>query len=551
MGRSPTSVGIVGAGPGGLASAVVLAASGARVAVYEAAPGVGGRTGRVRLGGFAFDRGPTFFLMPHVLDEVFAAAGRRLRDEVDLTRLDPMYRVLVGHGDGTARAIDATQDLDAMSRRLSAIHPPDGARLAPFMAHNRAKLRHSEAILRSPMRSALDLLGPGVWRGALAAGPLLLPHLSVHELIARHFEHRDVRLAMSFQSKYLGMSPFQCPSLFTILPYIEYAYGVWHVAGGCHELMLALERVARGLGVEVHTSTPVERVAIERTRAGRRASGVVVGGSEVAHDHVVINADATWAMKHLLGTDSPRACSPARVDAMRYSCSTCMLYLGVRGGVDLPHHTIYVSARYEENLREIGAGALSVDPSIYACHASATDPSMAPAGCSSLYLLMPCPNLKAGEGLEWRGAGSAQGPAAAAARELMLDQAGERLGIERLRERIEVEAMATPEDWRDQRINVGATFNLAHDWGQLLHRRPGNRLRGYENVYLVGGGTHPGSGLPTIFLSAQIAARLVCDAAGLACAGDCAAARAIASRGEAREPTGVAGRHAALAGGSV
>lgn len=509
MATSP-SIAVIGAGPGGLASAVLLAASGARVTVYESQAGVGGRTGRVRVGPFGFDRGATFFMMPHVLDEVFRAAGRRLGDEVEMTRLDPMYRLVLGRTGAAPITLDTTQDLGAMARRIGEIEPRDAAAFGRFIADNRAKLALMESLLRRPIRGPLDLVD----LDTLRVGPRLHPMLSVHELLSRYFTNEHVRLAVAFQSKYLGMSPFECPSLFTILPFIEYEFGVWHPAGGCHGLMGALARVAGQSGAEIRTSAPVEAITFE----GRRATGVVVGGERIAHDAVVVNADTTWALKHLIPAEVRGRLgdwgSDAGIDRRRYSCSTFMLYLGVDGALDLPHHTIYTSATYRQNLEDITThGRVSDDPSLYVCNASRTDGTLAPAGKSSVYVLVPTANTLAGAAVDW----SAAGPRL---REATLDQIERVLGVGGLRGRIEQERVVTPDDWRAMNINHGATFNLAHSLDQMLHKRPHNRLKGVDGVYLAGGGTHPGSGLPTIFLSAQIAARQIARDFGTRCALD-------------------------------
>ncbi|MBL0926569.1 MAG: phytoene desaturase [Phycisphaerales bacterium] len=506
-------VAVVGAGPGGLAAAMLLAASGLRVKVYEALPEIGGRTGREaavdREGRrFLFDRGPTFFLMPYVLEEIFAAAGRRLSDYAELRRLDPMYRLIVGQPGREPITLDATQDVPEMCRRIGAVDPGDGAAFARFIADNRTKLRLMEPILRRPIRSVLDLLS----LDTMKVGPLLKPHLSVHQLLRKYFRHPAVQLAVSFQSKYLGMSPYECPSLFTILPFIEYEYGIWHPIGGCHALMLGMADACREMGVEFVTSAPVERIVFE----GRRAVGVEIASGphagRHAHGHVVVNADATWALKKFIPQALRGADTDAALDAKKYSCSTYMLYAGIEGEIGLPHHTIYISERYRENLdnisRDGGAGGrLSDDPSVYLCNPSPIDGTLAPRGCSSAYVLVPTPNTRAP--IDWDAARGAL-------REQAIEQIERRLGVKDFGRRIVAERVITPADWRNANINYGATFNLAHNLGQMLHRRPQHRLPGVDGVWLVGGGTHPGSGLPVIFLSSQITARLLCNELGAA-----------------------------------
>ncbi len=498
-------IAILGAGPGGLSAAMLLAASGLRVRIYEAQPEIGGRTGRLTVDGFGFDRGPTFFLMPYVLEEIFSAAGRRLGDEVELTRLDPMYRLIVGQGpDQRPITLDATQDLDRMAARIGRIEPRDAEGFGRFIRDNRAKLRLMEPILRSPIRSPLDLLKFPDPR----LGLTLKPHLSVFELSERYFSHPAVKLAVGFQSKYLGMSPYNCPSLFTILPFIEYEYGVWHPTGGCHAIIQAMARACTDMGVEIITDAPVQSIDFD----GRRARAVVTRGQRHAHDHILINADATWALKNLIPPSLRPDWTDQRIDSARYSCSTCMLYLGVRGEVDLPHHTIAIASDYKGNLDDISIhGRLSDEPSMYVCNPSAIDPTLAPPGCSSLYVLLPTPNTRSD--IDW----NAQRPAL---RARMMDQLRTRFGIHDIEDRIVIERMVTPADWQGANITFGATFNLAHNLGQMLHRRPQHRMPGADGVWFVGGGTHPGSGLPVIFLSSQITARLVCDELGVDYAGD-------------------------------
>jgi phytoene desaturase len=490
MGRS---IAIVGAGPGGLAAAVLLAAQGRRVTVYESQPAIGGRTGRLESGGYRFDRGPTFFMMPYVLEEIFGAAGKRLADHVQLTRLDPMYRLIIGQPGGAgAVRIDARQDLEAMVRRLEALCPGDGEGFRRFIDHNRHKLRAMTPVLRRSFTGLSDFLR----LDGLQAGLALRPWRSLYAHLGTFFKHEATRLAMGFQSKYLGMSPFECPELFSILSFIEYEYGIWHPEGGCHALMLALGRVAEEMGVEIRCGEAVEALRFQK----RRVTGVCAAGQWQDHDHVIINADATWALKRLVPETLRGRQTDSAIDSWRYSCSTFMMYLGVRGAVDLPHHTIYTSADYRRNLADIGEGCTSSDPSIYVCNPSGTDPTLAPPGCSSLYVLLPTANTRCA--IDWEAQRSVL-------RRSALDQLAATMGLHDLERRIEREITFTPEQWRGLNINHGAVFNLAHTLPQMLHRRPQHRVPGVDGLWLVGGGTHPGSGLPVIFLSAQITAELV------------------------------------------
>jgi phytoene desaturase len=493
--RSPKVV-VVGAGPGGLAAAMLLARSGCSVVVLEKQDRVGGRTATVGGDGFRFDLGPTFFLYPRVLEEIFAACGRDLRRDVRLVRLDPQYH-LVFEGGGEIRA---TPDAARMREQLAALCPRDAVNFPRFLDDNRAKLAAFRPVLESAFSSPLDLARPSLLK-ALAK---LRPLASVDGDLRRYFGDPRVRLAFSFQSKYLGMSPFQCPSLFTILSFLEYEHGVWHPVGGCGAVTAAMADACRNLGARVRLNEPVEGLLME----GRAVKGVRTAGGTYHADAVVINADFAAAMTRLVPDAARRRWTDAKLAGKKYSCSTFMLYLGLEGRLDhLEHHTIWLANDYEQNLRDIEQRrCLSATPSFYVCNPSRTDPTLAPPGCSALYGLVPVPHQC--DAVDW-------GRDAPAFRRLLLRQL-ERIGVTDVERRTRFELVVTPADWeRRYAVYRGATFNLAHSLGQMLHRRPNNRFEDLDNVYLVGGGTHPGSGLPVIFESARISSRLLLEDQGV------------------------------------
>jgi phytoene desaturase len=495
-------VAVVGAGPGGLAAAMLLAAQGVRVTLFEKDPVPGGRTRTLETPeGYRFDLGPTFFLYPRILSEIFAACGARLEEEVELVRLDPLYRLLFEGGGGGAMTLDATADLERMEAEIAKFDPRDARGLRPFHEENRRKLVAFRPALERPFHSLLDMLRLDI----LSSFPLLRPHRSVDADLRRFFRDPRVRLAFSFQAKYLGMSPFRCPSLFTILSFLEYEHGIFHPVGGCGAVSAAMARVAERLGVEIRTSTPVERIAF----AGTRAIGVEEGGRRHAADAVVVNSDFAHAVPLLIPDALRRRSWPDRkIAKARYSCSTFMLYLGIEGRLPgLPHHMMVLAEDYRRNIREIEAGIIPETPSFYLQHATATDASLAPAGHSTLYMLVPVPNLRGGA--DW----AAEAPRY---RRLALDRL-RAVGLEGIEGRIRHERIVTPQGWHDDfAVGHGATFNLAHDFGQMLSFRPRNRFEGLQGVYLVGGGTHPGSGLPVIYEGARISVSLLAQDLGLA-----------------------------------
>ena len=369
---------IIGAGPGGLATAMLLASSGVSVRIIERLPFVGGRTSSIEAEGFKFDLGPTFFLYPRVLEEIFAAAGSSLRSEVEMVRLDPQYRIMFGSGG----QIDATPNPVEMEKQIASISPSDAKGFRKFMTENREKLRSFEPILESPFSSLKDLLNPRL----LKALPFLHPTKSVDDYLGRFFSDPRVRLAFCFQSKYLGMSPFRCPSLFSILSFLEYEYGVFHPIGGCAAVTKAMARVAERMGVKIQLGESVEEILM----TGRKATGVRTASGSYRADAVVVNADFARAMHKLVPNSARRKWTNEKLAKKKFSCSTFMLYLGVEGEFELPHHTIHISNDYRGNLEDIESRhILSSDPSFYVQNAGVTDPTLAPKGSSSLYVLAP------------------------------------------------------------------------------------------------------------------------------------------------------------------
>jgi phytoene desaturase len=486
---------VIGAGPGGLATAMLLRAAGANVTVLERSDQVGGRTSAIRQDGFTFDVGPTFFLYPDVLREIFAACGRSFDEEVELTRLDPMYRLQFEDGN----TFEATPDVERLAAEVARIDPQDARNVGPYLRENAAKFARFRPILQRPFHH----LGSLVRGDMVRALPLFRPWLTVDQDLRRWFRNPDVRLAFSFQSKYLGMSPFKCPSLFTIVAHVEYGFGVYHPTGGCNAIPRAMARVLSDMGVEIRLSEPVKQLQFE----GRRAVGATTEAGSYRADAVVVNGDFASTMKAIVPDHLRRRWNDAKIDSKKYSCSTFMLYLGVEGTFrDMHHHTIYLSDDYLKNIHEIDAGLAPEDPTIYVQNASVTDLTLAPEGHSALYVLVPVGNLSGG--VDWT-------HLAPLYREKILTRL-ERLCGHDIRPFIRTEVMYTPEDWQSQlAIFRGATFNLAHNLGQMLHRRPRNRFEDIDGVYLTGGGTHPGSGLPTIFESAKIASALAAADLGL------------------------------------
>lgn len=490
MKRARKKVIVVGAGPGGLAGALLLASRGFDVDVFEKRDRPGGRNASLEIDGFTFDVGPTFLMMKFLLEDIFEEAGARADDYLQFTRLDPLYRLHFGD-----RSLSPSVDFDRTREQIEGLFPGRSSGLDRFLSREGARFSRIIPCLQRDYSSLARMLSFTLLRA--------LPHLglgkSVFQVLKGYFEDDELALLFSFQSKYLGMSAWKCPGGFAMLSYIEHAFGVYHVLGGLSEISTALGRAAEERGARIHLNAPVRRIILD----GRKVRGVELeDGETVGCDDLVLNADFGHAMKTLVPPGVLRRYRPERLEQMKLSCSTFMLYLGLDRIYPLPHHSIVFARDYRRNVEEIFEREVpSDDISFYVRNASPGDPSLAPPGRSGLYVLVPVPNL--GGHLDWSQERDRY-------REMTLRAMEERLDIPDLRRHIVTEKVLTPEDWRDDySVYKGATFNLAHNLKQMAYWRPRNRFEELEGCYLTGGGTHPGSGLPTILESARISANLI------------------------------------------
>src|SRR5579863_6066558 len=486
------SVAIVGAGPGGLATAMLLAQRGFQVQVFEKQDVIGGRNAEVRLGEYRFDLGPTFLMMKFLLDELFAEGGRRSSDYLQFTRLDPMYAL-----NFPDKTMLARSSPDAMKSEIEKHFPGEGINFDRFLKRESLRFKKLYPCLQKPYGTLASMISPTL----LAAAPHIAAGRSLYSVLGDYFRSDELRLAFTFQSKYLGMSPWDCPGLFTMIPYTEHAHGVYHVMGGLSRIGHALAEVSREEKAEIHTSAPVSRVLLD----GRRAVGVELSSGEKVHcDDVVINADFGHAMATLFEERNLGRYTPSKLRKRKFSCSTFMMYLGLDRSYDAEHHTIVFARDYKRNIDAITNGHDSQeDMSLYIRNSCKTDPSSAPRGHSALYILVPVANNTSG--INWEEKKQEM-------REYIFRALRERTPYGDVTPHIQRELIITPEDWeRKFSVYLGATFNMAHSWSQMMYLRPHNEFEQFSNCYLVGGGTHPGSGLPTIFESARISANLICQ----------------------------------------
>jgi phytoene desaturase len=493
--KSPSVI-VIGAGIGGIAAAAHLAQHGMRVTVVEKNPRPGGRCGRFSRDGHHFDTGPTLLVMPLVYEAEFAALGAPLHEMLELQRVDPTYHLVFDDHS----QLSLTSDMKRMQEQLEAIEPGSFRGLLRYLdeGHRHYHLA-MEKLVNRDFRTAADFFSPSNW-------PLLFqlkPLAKHYDNMSNYFSNPRLKAAFTFQDVYMGLSPFEAPATFSMMPYTELAHGVWYPKGGMVRVVEALVEIAEAAGVEFEFGTAVEQ--IELNGAGAVAKGVVLAsGRRLRADAIVANADLPYVYNNLLPPDE----SARRLARKRYSCSVISFFWGLdKPYPSLPPHTLFLADDYRDNFESIiDELALPQNPSLYVHAPARLDPSMAPPGKETLTAIVPVGHLDERGEQDWREIRDR------ARQEVLRRLAG--LGINDLEEHLDFEVNYTPLSWR-KRYNLakGATHGLSHTLSQLGYMRPGNRHPHYHNLYFVGASTHPGTGVPTALVSARLTTtRLLEDA---------------------------------------
>ena len=480
---------IIGAGPGGLTTGILLQKRGFDVTIYEKDDKPGGRNQAIHLGDYTFDTGPTFLMMKYFLDEIFKETGRDINDYLKFYDLEPLYTLKFKN-----KQMVHYKNVSKMKAEIERFAPGESSGYDNLMEYEKERYRRLYPCLKKDYSYLHRMVEPDI----LYAFPYLQLNKTMHQALGNYFQSEDLKLAFTFQAKYLGMSPWSCPALFTMVPYIEHEFGVYHVEGGLNKISEVMANIFEEDGGVIVYKTPVKELI---TNFGEVLGVVLENMEKVYSDNVVVNSDFAYSFSNLY-KDS-KHWSPSKLKGKDYSCSTFMLYLGLDKLYDLPHHTIYFADNYKANMDDINIyGRISDDFSVYVQNASITDPTLAPKGHSTLYVLVPVANLKSG--VDWK-------KLAPEFRNKVISVLKTKAGLTDIEEHIKVEKMISPRDWlKDYNVYHGATFNLGHGVFQMLYFRPHNKYEDLENCYIVGGGTHPGSGLPTIYESGRISARMLC-----------------------------------------
>ena len=487
---------VVGSGFGGLALAIRLQAAGLDVTLLEKREKIGGRAYQLRDRGYVFDMGPSLVTAPSIIDGVFRAAGARLEEYVDLIAMDPYYRVYFH--DGTH--LDYVGDPERMKKQMEVFHPGDAARFDTFMDEIRPIYDAviGDRLGAKPFHTLRTMLG------FLPRMARLKAYQPVTSFVNRHFEDFRHRFLYSFHPLFVGGNPFHTPAVYLMIPFLEKEGGVWFTRGGMYSLVEAMGRLFRGMGGRIHTGVEVTKIRVE----GGRAVGVESEGDFFPGDVVVSNADVGHTYKHLVDPEHRRRWTDRKIDRTDFTMSCFLLYLGTRKQYpSLQHHTLILSERYRGLLKDIfRKKVLPDDFSMYLHVPTRTDPGMAPEGSESMYVLIPVANNRSG--IDWE-----------AEKDVFADRVLrflEEWGLDGLRENLEVLHLFTPDDFaRELNAFHGNAFAVEPKFTQTAWFRPHNRSEDIRGLYLVGAGTHPGAGVPGVFLSAEATYASIAEDVGL------------------------------------
>ena len=484
---------VIGSGFGGLAAAVRMGARGYRVTVLEKLDAPGGRAYVHRQDGFTFDAGPTIVTAPFLFEELWRLCGRKMSDDIDLRPMNPFYRIRFHNGE----SFDYNGDPAWMRAQVARFNPTDVDGYERYM-------RLSEAIYRVGFEQLGDKPFDSIMDMARIAKDIvrLGGYRSVYGLVSQFLRDERLRTIFSFHPLLIGGNPFNATAIYCLIAYLEQKHGVHFAMGGTGSLVTGIVDLIKGQGGEIRCNAEVDSIVV----IDGAAKGVKLkSGAVMPADIVISNADSAWTYSQLLPASARARWTDKKVDKSRYSMGLFVWYFGVnRRYDDVLHHTIMMGPRYRGLLKDIFKNkTLSPDFSLYLHRPTATDPSLAPPGCDTFYVLSPVPNLEGGQ--DWRVEGERYRQSIA---RLLEDTVLPGLG-----EHIVTSRIATPLDFRD-RLNSfnGAGFGLEPILTQSAWFRPHNRSEDVRNLFLVGAGTHPGAGLPGVLSSARVLDKVAPDA---------------------------------------
>jgi phytoene desaturase len=480
------SVVIIGAGIGGIATAVYLAKNGYSVAVFEKNSAPGGRCGQLIHEGHRFDLGATMLIMPGIYREIFDALGIPLFENNDIKPLENLYKIYFDNNDILAFSTDK----EKMRIQLEIIETGSFAKSQKYVVKG-------YEIFETGMNKLIGRNFDNIFQFAnfRNIGMLikLKTYISNWRYVKKFFSNTHLRMAYTFQNIYVGQSPFNSPALFSMVPAAELTEGSSFPIGGMYTIVENLLSAAHKSGVQFHYNKPVKLIHV----SGKKADRIILeDGSEVKSDIIVANADLPYVYRKLL----PDRGKSRRLDRLKYSCSAICFHWGLdKVYPQLGHHSVFLSDEFREGLDNIFKDkSIGNHPSFYVHAPTRTDPTAAPANHDTLSIIIGAGHVDKKKQQDWDNQKKKT--------RIAVIQRLIQLGLQDIEEHIKFEICYTPENWESAcNISRGSVFgSLAHNLLQMGYFRPHNQHSRYKNLYFVGGNTHPGNGIPNVLLSAKL-----------------------------------------------
>jgi len=484
--KGPTDhVVVVGAGLAGLSAALRLAGAGRKVTVVERESVPGGRNGLLKKDGYSFDTGPTVLTMPSLIQDAFSCVGEDLKDWIELKPLTPLYRAFYADGSQLDVHANTAQMEEEIRTHISAEEALGYRKYVDFVT----KLYKYEMndFIDKNIDTPFNLLTPNLARLIALGG---FRHLQPK--VNQYLKDPRLQKVYSFQAMYAGVSPQQALAIYAVIAYMDSVNGVFFPKGGMHAVPRGLAGAAEKHGVTFKYNTTV--TSLEKSQ-GRVKAVITDSGERIPCDVVVMNPDLPVVWRDLLGR------TPLNVKRLNYSPSCATLLVGSSKKYDhIAHHNIHFGESWDGVFDElINKRTFMTDPSVLVTVPTHDDPSLAPAGKQSYYVLFPTPNLDAD--IDWK-------KQAKPYRDHMIQTLEDR-GYDGFGDSIDVEVMTTPLEWQAQGMERGAPFASAHTFFQTGPFRPRNLAAGFENVVFAGSGTQPGVGVPMVLISGRLAAERI------------------------------------------
>lgn len=482
---------VIGSGFGGLSAAIRLQAQGHEVTILEKRDRPGGRAYVYEQDGWTFDGGPTIITAPQFIDELFALAGKKTGDYVQLVQLDPFYNVRFGDG----AIFHYNSDRNFLIEQIRQFNPADVAGYDRFSQAGDRVYQKGLPLMNQPFSRLTDMLkvAPDLLK--------LQSYKSVTSFVNQYIKDERLRQVFSFHPLLIGGNPFTSSAIYAMIHKLEQNQGIWYAMGGTGALVHGLVRLFTEIGGQLWLNTEVEQITVDES--SKKATGVTFNNGEaIAADAIVSNAEVAYTYLNLVPRKFRQKNSDRRIKRMKYSMSLFVLYFGTDRRYDhMAHHEIIMGPRYRELMQDIfDRKQLAADFSLYLHRPTATDPSMAPKGGDCWYVLSPVPNLAGSTNWETQ---------ARFYRNTIINYLEENY-LPKLSQHIVTEHYIDPLHFRDTLNSyLGSAFSVQPILTQSAWFRPHNHSEDIANLYLVGAGTHPGAGLPGVLSSGKIAAEAI------------------------------------------